>query len=615
MLFFILLIPIFVSSQNGTKLTVDFKILKTNNDSYTVKDILDIKDTFRTASSFSEKTSPDDTFWILLDFKDKATIDIYPDTTLYLKFNSFDYGKLFYKDNNHIVKRSIGLFDPNSISKKVKFSHYYAFLPFKTKNLIQSRYLILKVKRLTFKEDIANWNFIYSDQHPNQLASSENFLNKNSYYFFAGLCLIMWFLTLSFFFMLKKPEFLFYSVYIILLFTYVAGNKFGIYQFLFGGNHIVQLWFSQIIILLANVAYTLFLAYYLETKRDYPWVHKLVQFIIGYNIVIFILISIFHVFDFIDSLGYLINITFKLGYASAVIALIYLIYSSRRPLPYIIAFASLAFCISSLMRMYFAAPGDGLFMDSLYYLIIGCSIEMIIFALGFNYKMQLEHKKNLQLQQEAFVNKTKALRAQINPHFIFNSLSSIQGLITKNDKVSAIKYLTRFSRLTRNILESSIETNVVLADEIKMIQDYLELESVRFDNTFTYAITVEKDIDINTVEVPFMILQPFVENAIIHGLLPKKEASKKITINFKKEERFITCEIDDNGIGRIREDKKENNYVKKRKSRGLEVTIQRMQALNTDEDEGGDIQIIDKMDKNEKSLGTKVILKFPYETH
>ena len=114
------------------------------------------------------------------------------------------------------------------------------------------------------------------------------------------------------------------------------------------------------------------------------------------------------------------------------------------------------------------------------------------------------------LQQRALFEKTRALRAQINPRFIFNSLSAIQHLVSVKKIESALKYLNKFSRLTRNVLESSMEINILLTDEIKMLEDYLSLEPLRFDNSFSYNITIDEAIDPAAIEIPPMILQEII---------------------------------------------------------------------------------------------------------
>src|SRR6188508_2969786 len=122
----------------------------------------------------------------------------------------------------------------------------------------------------------------------------------------------------------------------------------------------------------------------------------------------------------------------------------------------------------------------------------------------------------------------QALRAQMNPHFMFNSLNSINNFILKNDPDNASDYLTKFSRLMRLILDNSRSEWVLLENELKALQLYIELEAVRFDNAFKYSMEVTKDVDPETMMVPPLIIQPYVENAIWHGLLHRKEPGGRI---------------------------------------------------------------------------------------
>ncbi|MCB0372739.1 MAG: tetratricopeptide repeat protein [Muricauda sp.] len=169
----------------------------------------------------------------------------------------------------------------------------------------------------------------------------------------------------------------------------------------------------------------------------------------------------------------------------------------------------------------------------------------------------------------------RMLRAQMNPHFIFNSLSSIQHLISSDDKKGAMTYLTKFSKLLRQVLESSVNANLVLNEEIELLKIYVELESLRFDNSFSYAFEIDENLDIHQYEVPMLLVQPYIENAIIHGLLPKK-GPKNLQISFKDQKEYIVCTIEDNGVG-FQESSKKN--VEKGPSRGMSITSKRINAL------------------------------------
>ena len=172
-----------------------------------------------------------------------------------------------------------------------------------------------------------------------------------------------------------------------------------------------------------------------------------------------------------------------------------------------------------------------------------------------------------------------SLRLQMNPHFIFNSLNSIQYFIYNNNKEEAGEYLTKFSRLIREILEHANDNTISQADEIKMLELYLELEMLRFDNKFDYELEIDPAIDLYNIEIPSMLIQPFVENAIIHGLMGKNDTKGKIKIIFQKEGDGIRCIIEDNGIGREKAEEIKKQRVMHKKSLGIKVTKDRLEMM------------------------------------
>ncbi|GLU44965.1 tetratricopeptide repeat protein [Allomuricauda sp. NBRC 101325] len=169
----------------------------------------------------------------------------------------------------------------------------------------------------------------------------------------------------------------------------------------------------------------------------------------------------------------------------------------------------------------------------------------------------------------------RMLRAQMNPHFIFNSLNSIQSLIHANDRENALNYLCKFSKLLRQVLESSINISLLLSEEIKLLKIYVELEALRFDNSFQYAFHIDENLDVDAHEVPMLLVQPYIENAIIHGLMPK-EGAKQLNLYFNDSPEFIECIIEDNGVGII--SNKRNNQSD-RISRGMSITEKRIESL------------------------------------
>ncbi len=183
---------------------------------------------------------------------------------------------------------------------------------------------------------------------------------------------------------------------------------------------------------------------------------------------------------------------------------------------------------------------------------------------------------------KALVSETemKALRAQMNPHFIFNSLNSISDYIAKHDTAAADYYLTKFSQVMRLILEHSDQKEISLSDELKTLELYMQLETMRLKNKFSYEMQVEKSIDPESTLVPPLILQPFVENSIWHGI-SKKEGKGKILINITKEGEMIHCTVKDNGIGRKQSAAIEHERIQNhKKSMGMKITNARIDIIN-----------------------------------
>ena len=250
------------------------------------------------------------------------------------------------------------------------------------------------------------------------------------------------------------------------------------------------------------------------------------------------------------------------------------------------------------------------FMDESY-MMAGSAIEVLLFGFGLNYKLRLINREKILLEQSAHDNQMSALRAQMNPHFIFNSLNSIQYLISSDKKAPAMKYLNKFSILMRRLLEGSIKINVVLAEEIALLEKYIELEALRFNHSFTYRITTEDRLDIQEVELPPLIVQPFVENAILHGLGNKEKGEKHLDVRFMKNEKFLICEIEDNGVGREYSQKTKSSLYKSKTSRGIGVTEKRLRLLGASDRKL--VEFIDKTDENGKPTGTLAIIKIPLE--
>ena len=221
-------------------------------------------------------------------------------------------------------------------------------------------------------------------------------------------------------------------------------------------------------------------------------------------------------------------------------------------------------------------------------------------------------KKNSEMQQQATELEMQALRAQMNPHFIFNCLSSINKYIIKNETEAASDYLTRFSRLIRMGLINSQKPLITLEDELDMLRLYLDMERLRFNNVFDYNITFTNTIEPTAVFIPPLLLQPFCENAIWHGLM-HKNGHGKLDIALTIKEDILYCSITDNGVGREKAAELKSKSTERQKSLGLKITNNRLALLNQQSKEESYYEMNDIVDKDGNTGGTQVDIRIRYK--
>lgn len=232
---------------------------------------------------------------------------------------------------------------------------------------------------------------------------------------------------------------------------------------------------------------------------------------------------------------------------------------------------------------------------------------LVWLVMQWRFKLAAKEEKN---QNELNTLKIKALSSQMNPHFIFNSLNSIQNFLVENDLRMSNKYLSKFARLMRLILNSSNETFVPLKDVITTLELYMELEQLRFGNRFDFEINIDPKITVERTRIPSMLLQPFLENAILHGILPKTEKGL-ISLDLTLENnQNLHAVISDNGVGR---DFHANKLGKKHKSHGLRITKERLKVFESYLGNKFNASIHDLKNSEGKPEGTRVELSLPYQ--
>jgi len=238
--------------------------------------------------------------------------------------------------------------------------------------------------------------------------------------------------------------------------------------------------------------------------------------------------------------------------------------------------------------------------------MLGSLLTVIILFVLYRQRQLRNDKRIITLEQEM-------LRNQMNPHFIFNSLNSIKLYIINNEKENAVYYLNKFSKLIRKILIASTEKEISLDDELETMALYMNIENIRFSNEIKYHVDIDSKLNTSTIKVPSLILQPFLENAIWHGLSTKNE-NKEIFLNIDKpNNNHVRISITDNGIGRKASRKLKNEKKIKRQSVGIDITRARLENFSKNYNDDYNLEIIDLFDDGVAS-GTKVLLSVPIKT-
>ncbi|WP_111707009.1 sensor histidine kinase [Lutibacter citreus] len=409
----------------------------------------------------------------------------------------------------------------------------------------------------------------------------------------------------------KSKLYLYYSLYLLALTIYfLNGISYGfvseIYKYV---NFTIQF--------LAYAAYISFARHLLETRTYLiKWDRYfsietvtllilspffiLIQFALGYNFQIKVftfvapLLTIFTIISY-----YIIFTRIKDDFSKYFVvgSAIYLI------------LANITFSEVIIGKEFFISKG----VHPIFFLYIGAFLQCIIFSIiiGFTIKRFEQKSKNAEVRlaiklKEMEELKMTALQSQMNPHFLFNSLNSINNFVIKNEVEKASDYITKFSKLIRAILNSSSSPTSTLSEELRLLDLYIKLEQMRVKGGFEYHVIVGDEINLNNIKVPPMFLQPFIENSIWHGIM-KKEGDKMIKLSIKKEGNSVLCEVLDNGIGINKAKELSNNMSNKRKFFGAEATENRIRMLYQKKD----VYIVTKDISSSTATGTQVSIKFP----
>lgn len=246
------------------------------------------------------------------------------------------------------------------------------------------------------------------------------------------------------------------------------------------------------------------------------------------------------------------------------------------------------------------------------YILFGVGSMGIIFSITYFWGLYVRKKAEAKsrVEYEIAQLKLQALQSQLNPHFIFNSLNVIQGYILENDVIASNTYLERFSHLMRRFLESSKKNKIFLSEEIELLNLFVEMEQLCYEDRFTFTLEIDRQLRLEHTKVPSMLIQPFVENSIHHGLL-KKKGKGKLLISFEKTKDKVLCTIIDDGIGRKESEQLRQQSQLTHVSRGMQIVSERLKIQNYLERENIEVEIFDIKDSNKQIAGTKVEISWP----
>lgn len=242
-------------------------------------------------------------------------------------------------------------------------------------------------------------------------------------------------------------------------------------------------------------------------------------------------------------------------------------------------------------------------------LIASIAVILILLVIVIFQRMRGAEKEKLMVEQQKSWLELKALRTQMNPHFLYNTINSIQSYVLKNDTKSSVNYLAQFASLMRGVLENSRKDKITLSDEVEGLFNYLDFETMRFPSKFKYQIKIDNHLDKNKTLLPPLLIQPYVENAIWHGLMHMQDGIGQVTIIFEKIDGHIMCVIDDNGIGRKAAKELRNKLL--HKPHGMSIVAERMESMNRMYHWDMKVHVIDKFNEDEVSTGTRVELYLP----
>jgi LytS/YehU family sensor histidine kinase len=361
--------------------------------------------------------------------------------------------------------------------------------------------------------------------------------------------------------------------------------------------------YNDVMQVFVNIFYLKFAQYVLNAKTDFPKLNIAIRYAIALLCtIVFLQLVILVSNPFSAAEPYIIGFQRYFMIAFSLVSYVHILRHYKRKVVLFLVGGSLFYLTGALLALY---------QWEIRYMMLGTAIEVFIFSLILGYRTKLIEQEKKSIEAEMTQVKLTALKAQMNPHFIFNSLNSIRAYVISSETKKASDYLNKFARLIRLILHYSSKDTISLKEELETLQLYVELEQMRYRDDFGFELKISRGVDIEKLMVPPLILQPYVENAIGHGLAPKTGV-KKVLVEISKSGHHISFTIRDNGVGRSFSNKINNLQDSKLKSVAMELTRKRISLAGETRNGDENIEIID-LEEAGQPVGTEVRFKLPLQ--
>jgi sensor histidine kinase YesM len=579
--------------------SVPASVFSTRDRSLQGRDILQHPENFEfSTEELGKAVKPERIYWLYLDMAD-LNLDV-ADHWL-LRFSNYDRITLYHRAGDSIGFRNSGKLDRTRTGKP----HYASFIPFTQDELVNDRYLLARIEHTSRKYLLGIPQYLHpvrSDFFREHI-TMDYLIDQVPYLLFIGGMLLMILYAFGIYFMNRDKLFNYYAIYLLALVLYLGIRIPVLFQTLEGYYPRLMFAYNELIQVLVNITYLIFADYFLNAKKDFPRLHKAIQYairLLGIIMAVQLLLILSVRYAWIEQYVVAFERWFMILFTS--VSYVYILLNFKRKIIIFLLAGSLVFLFGAMAAM---------FLHNIKYMMVGAAVEVFIFSLAMGYRIRNVEKEKHVIEKEIISLKLTALKAQMNPHFIFNSLNSIRAYVISNETRKASDYITKFARLIRLILNFSALQRISLESELSALKLYVELEQMRYRDDYGYVVSIDPVLDVKSILVPPLLLQPYVENALIHGLAPK-QGTKRLELILEKEGTRLKATIRDNGVGR--------SYTKGRrtisdpvhKPIAMDLTRKRIDLLESG-NTGQDRILINDLNDQGQPTGTEVILFLPLQ--